>query len=204
MSLRRRLALAVLLAVSGHQLALAAGGLATGQTGLRASDHGTVWGIAVALVVAGGVMAASVAGWRILALRLHLRLTPTMTLPDGATLLSTWALVASLGLVVFLAQENLEHLTQHGHLPLLEPLLSGHYMAVVPVFAGLGLLFCAAGLAIGASLRQLELAASARIRHRPPPRRIGSWRTLLDDHRSRTHLLAALRPRRGPPLPVSS
>ena len=39
MSLRRRLSLAVLLAVTGHQLALAAGRVATGQIGLQAADH---------------------------------------------------------------------------------------------------------------------------------------------------------------------
>ena len=203
MSLRRRLSLAVLLAVTGHQLALAAGRVATGQTGLQAADHGAAWGFAVALVVAGAVVAASLAGWRILALRLRLRLTPTMTLPRGATLLRTWAWVTVLGLIVFLAQENLEHLTQHAHLPLLEPLLSGQYLAVLPVFGGLGLLLCAAGLAIGTTLQQLECAASApRVDRQPPPRRVGSWRTLLHDHRRRTRMLTALSPRRGPPLPI--
>jgi hypothetical protein len=105
---------------------------------------------------------------------------------------------------VFLGQENLEHLTQHGHLPLLEPLLSGQYLAVLPAFAGLGLLLCAMGLAIGTTLRQLERAAGGpRIDRQPPPRRVGSWRTLLHDHRRRTRMLTALSPRRGPPLPVS-
>jgi hypothetical protein len=205
MSLRRRLALAVLLAVTGHQLALAAGRVDTGRTGLLAAEHGTAWGIAVALVIASAVVAASLAGWRILALRLRLRLTPTLALPRGATLLRTWTLVTLLGLVAFLTQENVEHLTQHGHLPLIEPLLSGQYVAVLPVFAGLGLLLCTAGLAIGTTLRQLERAASAdRIGAQPPPRRVGSWRTLLRDHRRQSHMLAALRSRRGPPLPVCS
>ncbi len=109
----------------------------------------------------------------------------------------------SLALAIFLVQENLEHLTQHGHLPLLEPLLSGQYAAVLPVFVGLGLLLAAAGLAIGTTLRQLERAAATpRIDHRPPPRRVGSWRTLLHDRRRRSRMVTALSPRRGPPLPV--
>ena len=53
--------------------------------------------------------------------------------------------MALVALAIFLLQENLEHLTQHGHLPLLEPLLSGQYAAVLPVFFGLGLLLAAAG-----------------------------------------------------------
>ena len=205
MSLRRRLTLAVLLAVTGHQLALAAGQVTTGEAGLRATDHGPVWGIAVALVIAGTAVAVSLAAWRILALRLRLRLTPTLSLPEGVTLLRTWALVTVLALAILLVQENLEHLTQHGHLPLLEPLLSGQYVAVLPVFAGLGLLLAAAGLAIGATIRQLERAASPpRTARRRPPRRVGSWRALLHDHRPRTRMVTALSPRRGPPLPLCS
>ena len=203
MSLRRLLAMGVLLAVIGHQLALAAGRVATSEAGLQAADHGRAWGLAVALVIAGGAVAVSLAGWRILALRLRLRLTPTLTLPDGRALLRTWAAVALVGLALFLVQENLEHLTQHGHLPLLEPLLSGQYVAVLPVFTGLALLFAAAGLAIGTTLRQLERAAgAARIGRQPPPRRVGSWRSLIHDQRRRTRMVTALSPRRGPPLPV--
>ncbi|HEX6473824.1 MAG TPA: hypothetical protein VF114_01895, partial [Candidatus Limnocylindria bacterium] len=127
MSLRRLLGLAVLLAVAGHQLALAAGDLAAPGAGLRAADHGPAWGFAVALVVAGGVLATSLAAWRILALRLHLRVAPTLSLPAGEALVRTWAALTLLALAIFLAQENIEHLTQHGHLPLLEPLLSGQY-----------------------------------------------------------------------------
>ena len=203
MSLRRALALAILVSVAGHQLALAAGHGAAGETGLQAADHGPAWGLAVALVIMGAAVGLSLAAWRILALRLRLRQTPTLSMPDAGALLRTWALVTVLALAAFLVQENLEHVTQHGHVPLLEPLLSGQYSSVLPVFAGLGLLLGAAGLAIGTTLRRLELAAGApRINRQPPPRRVGSWRTLLWDRRQRTRMVTALSPRRGPPLAV--
>jgi hypothetical protein len=204
MSIRRALGLGVLLAVIGHQLALAAGRLAVYGTGLQASDHGTAWALAVALVIAGAVLAAGLAGWRIVAFRLRLRVAPTLSLPTGGALVRTWAALTLLALAVFVAQENVEHLTQHGHLPLLEPLLSGPYAAVVPVFAGLGLLLAASGLAIGTTLQRLERAVRASGAHRqPPPRRLGAWRTLLHDRRRFTRMITALSSRRGPPLPIS-
>jgi hypothetical protein len=200
MSLRRRLGVAMLLAVCGHQLALAAGRLPPADAGLRAADHGAAWSLAVLLVVGGAMAALALAGWRIAALRLRLRVRPALRLPDGHALLGGWATVTLLALAVFLAQENVEHISQHGHLPLLEPLLSGQYVAVLPLFAGLGLLFAAAGLAVTTTIRQLERAAdAARGDRRPPPRRIGSWQSLLDDHRPRTRMVTALSPRRGPP-----
>jgi hypothetical protein len=203
MSVRRQLGLAALLAMTGHQLALAAGQGATRETGLWAADHGPAWSIAVALVSAAALLAVVLVAWRILALRRRLRLMPTLSPPDGRSLLRGWAVVTLLALTVFLVQENVEHVAQHGHLPLLDPLLSGQYRAVLPVFGGLGLLLAAAGLAIGTTLRELERAASAsRNDHRPPPRRVGSWRPLLHDRRPRTWMLTALSPRRGPPQPV--
>ncbi|HEX6474470.1 MAG TPA: hypothetical protein VF114_05225 [Candidatus Limnocylindria bacterium] len=203
MSLCRRLGLAVLLAVAGHQLALAAGDLAAPGAGLRAADHGPAWGFAVVLVVAGAVLATGLAAWRILALRLHLRVAPALSLPSGGALLPTWVTLTLMAVAFFLAQENVEHLTQHGHLPLLEPLFSGQYAAVLPVFAGLGLLLAAAGLAIGTTLQRLKHAIRAtRGRRQPPPRRVGTWRALLHDRRRLTRMVTALSPRRGPPLPT--
>ena len=202
MSRRRGAWLAVLLSVSGHQLALAAGMVATSETGLRAADHGPVWGLAVALVAAAAVLAVGLAAWRILALRLRLRLAPTVSLPSGATLLRTWTAVTAVALALFLLQENVEHLAQHGHLPMLEPLLSGQYVLVLPVFASLGLLLVAAGLAVGTTLRHLERAAAVLVLRGRPPRRIGSWRSLVHDRRRRTRMVTALSPRRGPPQPV--
>lgn len=203
MSLRRGLGLSIVVAVAGHQMALAAARLAMGEPGLAAADHGPAWSIALGLVLAGAVAAVSLAAWRIVALRLRLRRTPTLSMPGGGALLRTWTLLFILALVIFLVQENLEHLTQHGHLPLLEPLFSGQYAAVLPVFAGLALLLAAAGLAVGTTLRQLERAArTPRIDRRPPPRRVGSWRPLVHDRRRRTAMVTALSPRRGPPLPA--
>jgi hypothetical protein len=203
MSLRRLLGLAVLLAATGHQVAIAAGRLAGPGAGLQAAGHGAAWGLAVALVVAGAVLAVGFAVWRILALRLRLRVAPTLTLPSGQALMRTWAWLTVLALAGFVAQENLEHLTQHGHLPLLEPLLSGQYMAVLPVFAGLGLLLAAAGLAIGTTLQRLERAVRTLRAARPrPPRRVGGARSLIHDRRPRTRMVTALSPHRGPPLPI--
>lgn len=202
MSLRRRLVLAVLLAVIGHQLALAAGRLAAHGAGLQAADHGAAWGLAVATVTAAAVLAACLTAWRILALRLRLRVAPTLSLPSGQALLRTCFAITLLALAVFLAQENVEHLTQHGHLPLLEPLLGGQYVAVLPVFAGLGLLLAAAGLAIGTTLQSLEHAVRSSRTHRQAPRRIGTWQTLIHDRRRRTRMVTALSPRRGPPQPI--
>ena len=150
-SLRRRLTLAVLLAVTGHQLALAAGRVTTGEAGVaggrpragvghgrRARDRGH----------GGGCEPGRLA---------HPGASPSPAPdPDPEPARRRHApphlgLVTVLALAILLVQENLEHLTQHGHLPLLEPLLSGQYVAVLPVFAGLGLLLAAAGLAIGAT-----------------------------------------------------
>ena len=203
MSLRRRLALAVLLAVIGHQVAIAAGRLAAPGAGLQAADHGAAWGLAVALVMAGAGLALGFAVWRILALHLRLRVAPTLTLPSGRTLLAAWAWLTVLALAGFLTQENLEHLTQHGHLPLLEPLLGGQYVAVLPAFAGLGLLLATAGLAIGTTLQRLERAARPLRAARPrPPRRVGGSQPLIHDRRPRTRMVTALSPHRGPPLPI--
>lgn len=203
MSLRRRLGLAVLLAVAGHQLALAAGRLAARGAGLQGADHGAAWGVAVALVTAGALLGAGFVAWRILALRLRLRVAPALSLPSGGALLRTWVTLTLMALAFFLAQENVEHLTQHGHLPLVEPLFSGQYAAVLPVFAGLGLLLAAAGLGIGTTLQRLKHAVRAtRGRRQPPPRRVGTWRALLHDRRRFTRMVTALSPRRGPPLPT--
>ena len=202
MSVGRRLGLAILQAVIGHEVAISAGRLAHGA-GLEAADHGAAWGLAMALVTAGAVMALGFAVWRMLSLRLRLRVTPTLTLPSGHALLRTWAGLTLLALAGFLAQENLEHLTQHGHLPLLEPLLSGQYVAVLPAFAGLGLLLAAAGLAIGTTLHRLERAArTLRAARRRPPRRVGGAQSLIHDRRPRTRMVTALSPHRGPPLPI--
>jgi hypothetical protein len=204
MSLPRRVWLALLLAVTGHQLALAAGRLSS-ETGLAAADHDATWRLAVLLALAAMATALAIAGWRIVALRLRLRTTPTLRLPRGGALLRAWAAITALALAVFLAQENVEHLTQHGHLPLLEPLLSGQYAAVMPVFCGLGLLVAVAGIALTTTIRQLEQAAGAAPRHhRPPPRRVGSWRTLIHDRRQRARMVTPLGQRRGPPLPAFS
>jgi hypothetical protein len=203
MSLRRRSALAVVLAVTGHQLALAAGRVASHDGGLEAAVHGAAWGTAVGLVLAGFLTATLVIAWRVLALRLSLRMTPTINLPTGGALLRAWGSVTMLALVGFLAQENVEHLTQHGHLPLLEPLFSGQYASVLPIFAGLGLLLAAAGLTIGTALQRLEQAARVSTAHRrPPPRRLGSRRERLHDRRRRARMVTAFNPWRGPPNAV--
>jgi hypothetical protein len=203
---RQRVAwLAVLLAVTGHQLALAAGRVSVADGGLRVADHGDTWGLAVILVVTASAGAVALSAWRIAALRLRLRVAPVIRVPNGSALLRAWAAVTVLAVALFLAQENLEHIVQHGHLPLLEPLLSGQYAAVLPVFLGLGLLLAGAGLAVTTTIRELERAAQAARRpYRPPPRRLGSWRTLLHDRRQRSRMVTALSQRRGPPLPALS
>jgi hypothetical protein len=193
--------MAVILAMTGHQLALAAGRGATHDGGLQASTHGAAWGLTVGLVASASVAAALFLAWRMLALRLSLPIAPTLSLPSGATLLRAWGTITLLALVAFLAQENLEHLTQHGHLPLLEPLFSGRYAAVLPIFAGLGLLLAAAGLAIGTTLQRLEQATRASTAHRRrPPRRLGSWRQRLQDRRRQARMVTTFNPWRGPPL----
>ncbi|MEP6470209.1 MAG: hypothetical protein ABJC24_10595 [Chloroflexota bacterium] len=204
MSRRRGLALATLIAVGGHQAVLAVGhdGALPGG-GLQAAAHPAAWSIAVALVVLAGLGAATWVGWRIVALRLRLAIVPSPRLPRGQSVLVIWLCLLAMAILIFLLQENAEHLAAHGHLPVLDPLLSGQYQATLPVFGSLALLVSIASLAIGTRLTDLG-AAESRLRSRIPraPQRVERWQSVVADLRLLARLTIGLGDRRGPPITV--
>jgi TRAP-type C4-dicarboxylate transport system permease small subunit len=203
-SRRRGLALGALIAVGGHQAVLAVGhDNAASDGGLQAAAHPAAWGIAVALVVLAALWAAAWIGWRIVALRLRLADIPSLRLPRGDSMPATWLRLLATAVLIFLLQENAEHLAAHGHLPLLDPLLSGQYQATVPIFSGLALLVTIASLAIGTRLADLG-AAVWRLRSQIPraPKCMKRWQSVSADRRLLARLCIGLSDRRGPPIAV--
>jgi hypothetical protein len=203
MSRPRLLALAGVVAVAGHQAVLITGHDQLHTSGLAATPHPASWSAGVALVL--GLLLATVAwiAWRIVALRWRLGTVPSLRAPDGGQLPRTWAVIVATALAIFLLQENIEHLTSHGHLPLLDPLLSGEYAATVPVFAGLALLLAVATLTLALRLSDLETALRppARTRRRPARRR--GWQPQPSDRRLRARMATALMALRAPPASAS-
>jgi hypothetical protein len=201
-SLLRLLALALLVAVGGHQAVLLPGQAEVHSAGLTATPHTAVWGAAVALVLVMLLLAAAWTAWRLVALRWRLRRVPVMRVPRGAVLLRSWAAIAGLALAAFLLQENWEHFAGHGHLPLLDPLLSGEYATTLPVFSGLGLLVAIASLVLGHRLAELRAATARRAPQRERPIRRISRPVVPADRRLRARMATSLMARRGPPLTV--
>jgi TRAP-type C4-dicarboxylate transport system permease small subunit len=159
--------------------------------------------MAVTLVVLAALWAAAWIGWRIVALRLRLADIPSLRLPRGEGMPATWLRLLATAVLIFLLQENAEHLAAHGHLPLLDPLLSGQYQATLPIFSGLALLVSIASLAIGTRLADLGTAES-RLRSRIPraPQRVERWQSVVADRRLLARLTIGLGDRRGPPITV--
>ena len=200
----RLLALASLVAVAGHQAVLMSGAETAHASGTMATPHTTAWSVGVMLAMAVLLVVASWTAWRLIALRLHLASVPTFRMPSGDSLPRTWASIGFGALVIFLLQENAEHLIAHGHLPLLDTLLSGQYAATAPIFAGISLLAALFSLTVTRRISDLRLAASAaRCRGRRPVRRMG-LRARLADRRLRARMATGLMARRAPPASVAA
>jgi hypothetical protein len=207
---RRRLyLLAVTVAVVGHQVALAVGDLPriVGFGSLQATEHGAGWFLTVLAIVVGALATLALAAWRIRSLRRQLvavsARVPWSAPPSRADLLAASLRIFALAILAFLLQENYEHLSAHGHLPLLEPLLAGQYVATMPVFAALAVLAATLGLRLGMRIAELEaaLATSARAPSRAPLRlRMPDHR--LDDLRDTARRASGRFGRRAPPHPV--
>jgi hypothetical protein len=204
MTRRRNLVLAVLVAVGAHQVVLATGeDAARHSAGLHPVAHSAEWSAGVALLMLLVMLATGWTAWRIAALRWRLALIPSVQIPGGHDLPGTWARILIPALAIFLLQENAEHLIAHGHLPLIEPLLSGQYQAALPIFAGLALLVAITSLVVGKRLKDLS-AAIQRLSLVPAhrPRRIGCWRSFVGDRRLSARLATAMSARRAPPPSV--
>jgi hypothetical protein len=206
---RRRLyLLAVAVAVIGHQVALTVGDLPqiVGSGSLQATEHGAGWFLTVLAVAVGALATLALAAWRIRSLRRRLvaasARVPWSAPPSRRDLLAASLRIFTLAILAFLLQENFEHLSAHGHLPLLEPLLAGQYVATVPVFAALAVLAATLGLRVGRRIAQLAAAlATARAATRAP-RRVLTPESRLDDLRDTARRASGRLGRRAPPIPV--
>jgi TRAP-type C4-dicarboxylate transport system permease small subunit len=205
MTRRRNLVLAVLVAVGAHQVVLATGeDAARHSAGLHPVAHSAEWSATVALLMLLVMLATGWTAWRIAALRWQLALIPSVQIPGGHVLPGTWARILVAALAIFLLQENAEHLIAHGHLPLIEPLLSGQYQAALPIFGGLALLVAITSLVVARRLNDLRAAVRLSVPPAHRPRRVGSWRTFFGDRRHRARLATAMSARRAPPASVLS
>jgi hypothetical protein len=206
---RRLILLAAMVAVIGHQVTLAAGDLLSRPrpASLHATVHGTPWLLAVLAVAVAVLAGLAIATWRIRSLRRRLVAAavrvPWSGPPARTDLLAAWLRILAVALLAFLVQENLEHLTAHGHLPLLEPLLEGQYAASLPTFAGLALLAASLGLRLGRRIADLAAALAAAIRSPSrAPQRLRMPVGRLDDMRDTARRAYGRLGRRAPPRAV--
>ncbi|HET6380139.1 MAG TPA: hypothetical protein VFH63_03775 [candidate division Zixibacteria bacterium] len=204
---RRRLALLVaIVAVVGHQLALAIGygPGARVSAALRATQHGGGWELTVLSVVLAGAAALAVVAWQIRALRTHLAragaASPAGGRPRLREVLSLAHRVFAASIVVFLLQENAEHAVAHGHLPGFEALLAGQYVATVPTFVLLSLAVAAVAVHLTRHVVELHTAVVALSASLPR----AATRTILPrphlaDRRALARCTAGLGRHRAPP-----
>ncbi len=104
---------------------------------LRTAGHG-YWGIASTVLVGLALAAATAATVRIVWLRRRaaaLGARPARSLRPWRRFARNWAMLAVLVAVAFAVQENLEHLTAHGHAPGTGALLGPEYPLALPVIA---------------------------------------------------------------------
>jgi len=205
-----RLARMLLLApvvVLGHELVLwvGHGPGASVAASLRATGHGTAWVLTATAILLAAVAAGIAVAGRIGALRRRLQglaaRLPSHRRLDNRELASRLWWSFGLSVIGFLVLENAEHATVHGHLPMLEPLIRGQYVATIPIFAVLALVAAALSLLVHGRLRTLEvevrraertcLPRAPRATHWPPPRAL--------DLRAVTQLTAGSWSRRAPP-----
>jgi hypothetical protein len=206
---RRRLyLLAATVAVIGHQVALAVGDLprTLGFGSLRPTEHGAGWFVTVLAVAVGALATLTLATWRIRSLRRRLVAAsarmPWSASPSRAELLAASLRIFALAILAFLLQENWEHLSAHGHLPLLEPLVAGQYVATVPVFAALAVLAGMLGLRLGSHIAELAAALAIARAATRAPRRVLTPEGRLDDLRDTARRASGRLGRRAPPRTV--
>jgi hypothetical protein len=208
-----RLARMLLLApvvVLGHELVLwvGHGPGASLAASLRATGHGTAWVLTAAAILLAALAAGIAVAGRIGALRRRLQALaarlPSHRRLDNRALASRWWWSFGLSVIGFLLLENAEHATAHGHLPLLEPLIRGQYVATIPIFGVLSLLAAALSLVVHGRLRTLEVAVRRAERLRLPraPRAMLRPPRQALDLRAVTQVTAGSWSRRAPPRPV--
>jgi hypothetical protein len=164
--------------VAAHDLVyLAAHGVGGYRPALQASGHGGYWvAMGVAAVLGAGALATlALQRSHALARRLvqlgGLRVRPSSSARLVARIARLWLLLLVASLAIFIAQENLEHLTQHaGHVPGLEVLYGTEYHATLPIFAALALAAATIGSLAIERLRALAEAV-ARAERAPWPER---------------------------------
>jgi hypothetical protein len=208
-----RLARMLLLApvvVLGHELVLwvGHGPGASLAASLRATGHGTAWVLTAAAILLATLAGCIAVVGRIGALRRRLQALaarlPSHRRLDNRALASRWWWSFSLSVIGFLLLENAEHATAHRHLPLLEPLIRGQYVATVPIFAVLSLVATALSLVVHGRLRTLEVAVRRAERLRLPraPRAMHRLPRRALDLRAVTQVTAGSWSRRAPPWPL--
>jgi hypothetical protein len=208
---RRRLALlAVLVAVLGHEAALAIGYGPGAQlsAALRSTEHGLGWVLTVLSTVLAGGAALGVAAWRLRGLRVRLaRMGVALPARGGGRLSDVLAVahrIFAAAILLFLLQENAEHALLHGHLPGLDALLAGQYVATIPTFVLLSLAVATVAVLLAGRTSELVRALSAAVRTLPrPPATVARPRPRMADVRARTWRMLGPSGRRAPPALVA-
>lgn len=202
-----RLALLPPIVVAGHELVLwvGHGPAATLAASLRSTSHGLGWVLSAAAILLVSAAAILIVAGRIRRLR-HRLLTLTSRLPrrgrlEPAELLPCWWWMFGASLAGFLLLENAEHVLTHGHLPLLDPLVHGQYVATVPIFALLTLLTAAATTCVLGRMRTLGTAVQAAERLLLPraPRSVAVPPARTMDLRASSRTRVGAPSRRAPP-----
>jgi len=209
----RLVALAWIALLVGHDAVFAAQyGLGDAYRTAMASGGHAYWDIAVALGAIGGVvvLTAAFGVWRLERLASGRRLgrRPAIAAPSyRATLLALWPRLLAIVVIGFALQENVEHLTTHGHVIGVGALVGAEYPLALPILGLVSLLLAALGAVVRWRIRLLAWRVSHGMpvgRHRPRPApRSAVWLAATADL---PHRWTIGRPDagRGPPHPLAA
>ncbi len=191
-----------------------------------AAEHGIGSGFAAAMTAGGhdgywwaftlavGIVASLLGLW--VAIRLVRLAGRTRDVPHGpdhstistyrGELAGLWAALFAVTATAFAVQENIEHLTGHGHLLGLGALTGPEYALALPVIAAVTLVAAALGALVRWRIAVLEARLAGRL-HRPRQRGLHGIRppaTWAEIASARTHAWFLVRDDAGraPPLPV--
>jgi hypothetical protein len=145
---------------------------------LRRAGHG-YWGTASVAILLIGAVAIGAAAWRLAVLRRRARevgpISPTRRPRwDARRLGLTWLRMAGIVLVVFAAQENVEHFVAHGHVLAGGALFGPEYPLAIPTIAVITAVAALVAVALTAVEKRLEqhIAQALRSGRARPPRRV--------------------------------
>lgn len=201
---------AVALVVAHNLIFLLAYGSAADEA-LARTGHGEEWQTAVEVVLGAGASLLAVAIWRLRALGIVARRLGAdragpvpLAAGFGHALGSLWLRVTAAATVMFVVQENIEHLGAGHGLPGIEVLASSEYPTAALVIAAVALVVAFVGALVRWRRAELiaRIAAAIRGLRRPITRSIR--RPALDAHRWPGSILGRRLAVRAPPAPAST